>query len=85
MVATLTSADRQAIWSKFMEEASRLWLGVNLSKLELRAAVDATDNWINSNAASFNTALPVEARTNLTTKQKWELFLLVARRRWEVE
>lgn len=83
-MATLTSADRQAIWSEFMETASQEWQEISLTKPELRAAVDATDSWIDSHAASFNSALPLEARNSLTAKQKVELFLLVARQRWEV-
>ena len=83
-MAVLTSADRQAIWSEFMETGSREWQEIGLLKPELRAAVDAADAWIDSNSASFNAALPTTARTNLTTKQKVRLFLLVAKQRWEV-
>ena len=53
-------------------------------KLDLRAAVFAVDDWIESNQGSFNAALPLPARTALSAKQKVELFLAVAKRRFEV-
>lgn len=52
-----------------------------LTKADLRAAVDATDQWIDDNASAFNTALPLAARTNLTAAQKTFLFCYVALRR----
>jgi hypothetical protein len=51
----------------------------------MRAAVDATDDWIEANQASFNSALPLPARTALTSKQKVRLFLSVAQMRFNVE
>ena len=57
----------------------------NLIKSDLRAAVDATDNWIDLNQAAFNTALPIIARTNLSTAQKTLLFCAVALMRVSVE
>lgn len=62
------------------------WLRRNLescsfSKGDLRAAVDATDTWIDSNQASFNSALPAAFRTNASLAQKTLLFCYVAMRR----
>ncbi|KKK66971.1 hypothetical protein LCGC14_2958740 [marine sediment metagenome] len=80
MVA-LTDGDRFALWADYMrvndEETS-------LIKPELRAAVDATDDWIEANKASFNSALPLPARTSLTARQKARLFMAVAGRKFEV-
>jgi len=50
----------------------------------LQAAVDAVDGWLDANAASLNAAIPVEARTTLTVKQKAQLLVYVIRRRFEV-
>jgi hypothetical protein len=50
-------------------------------KGDVLAAVNATDQWIEDNAAAFNTALPVAFRTNATAPQKTILFCLVAMRR----
>jgi hypothetical protein len=55
-----------------------------VTKAQLRAAIDATDAWIDSNAASFNSALPTAARNALTARQKAALFMFVASRRFGV-
>jgi hypothetical protein len=52
-----------------------------VTKTDLRAAVDATDQWIEDNQAAFNTALPLAARNGLTLAQKTLLFCYVAMRR----
>lgn len=49
---------------------------------DLLAAVAATDDWIVANAVAFNQALPLPARTTLTTRQKAWIFSLVQRRRY---
>lgn len=84
-MAVLTDADRKAIYAKFMSDSSsdHDHLG-NMLKADLRALVDAVDQWIDDNAAAFNTALPEPGKTELTTKQKVKLFVEVAERRWEV-
>ncbi len=55
--------------------------GCAFTKTDLRAAVDAADTWIDSNASSFNTALPVAFRTNASLAQKTLLLCYVAMRR----
>lgn len=84
-MAALTNANRKALWAQFMEQASaeREPLA-GMEKADLRAAVDAIDDWIEANAASFNRALPQPARSALTVSQKLRLFMEVARRRLEV-
>jgi len=52
-----------------------------MTKADVRAAVNACDDFIDTNAAAFNTALPTAARTNLTAQQKLLLFCYVAMRR----
>lgn len=83
-MALLTNQDRRELWAKFMREASAIWEKLGLSKSDLRAAVDATDQWIEDNQASFNQAIPLPARTALTQKQKVRLFMEVAKRKYEV-
>jgi len=53
----------------------------HLDKVELRAAVDAIDDWADTNAASFNIALPLQYRTSATADQKALLFAAVLMRR----
>lgn len=52
-----------------------------VTKADLKAAVDATDDWIEANQASVNTALPQPFRGTATTAQKTFLFCYVAMRR----
>ena len=84
-MAALSDADRNAIYAKFMSESSsdHDHLG-DMLKVDLRAVVNAVDQWIDDNAASFNNALPQPGQTELTTKQKVKIFVEVAERRWEV-
>ena len=51
------------------------------TKAQLRAALDATDAWIEANAAAYNTALPAQFRTAASATQKTLLFCYVALRR----
>jgi len=81
----LTNDDRRALWAEFMKVASSAHEPLALSKADLRAAVDAIDGWIDANAASFNAAIPLPARTALTMRQKLRLFVAILKRRWEVE
>jgi len=55
-----------------------------VAKPDLRAAVNAMDQWIDDNATAFNLAIPQPARGVLTTRQKAWLFSLVIKRRFEV-
>lgn len=82
-MAVLPVAIRQEIWADFMRRFSsrREPIGA-LSKADLQAAVNATDGWIDTNAAAFNLALPIAARNALSAAQKAELFSLVALRRY---
>lgn len=54
---------------------------IAVNKAELRAAVNAADQWVSDNAASFNAALPAAARNGLTAAQKaWLLSGVLAHR-----
>ena len=49
---------------------------------EIKAAADATDQWIDDNQGSFNTALPAgDFKSNATVAQKTILFAYVAFKR----
>jgi hypothetical protein len=59
---------------------------VNLiTKPDLREAVDAADAWVDSNAASFNAALPETFRTNATQSQKSLLLVAVVLMRFDIK
>lgn len=75
----LDAEGRRRTWAQLMRSAD---LGsVSITKADLRAAVDATDDWIEANSASYNQALPQPARSSLTADQKTLVFVYVALRR----
>lgn len=81
-MAVLSQADRFAAWAAFMQDESQERQGMALVKADLRAAIDAADDWADANAASFNTAIPLPARTALTARQKAKLLAMVLQRRY---
>lgn len=84
-MAALSSPDRVAVGAAFQADASLAREGFGaLVKADIQAAVNAVDDWVVSNAASFNTAIPVAARTALTPAQKARLLAYVVKRRYDV-
>lgn len=81
-MAVLIEQDRLEIWSSYMRDSS-VGAMAALTKPQLRAAVDAADDWANSNATAFNSALPVAARNALTGPQKALLLSYVINKRWQ--
>lgn len=81
-MAVLSNGERAAISAEYQREISTAAEPISIVKADLRAAVDAADSWVDSNASSFNTALPVAARTNLTSSQKARLLMFVVARRF---
>lgn len=81
-MAVLSDSERLASWREIMNTLSQSRLSCSLTKDQLWAAVDAADNWINSNAASYNSALPAVARTGLSAKQKALILAVVIMRRY---
>lgn len=82
-MAVLSDNDRSALWLDLMREFSRDRdvLGA-LTKAELRAAVNGIDDYLSTNAAAINTAIPQPARGVLTTAQKARLLNAVVRQRY---
>ena len=81
-MAVLSAGDRQAVNADYQRDVSSERGQFNgLTKADLLAAVAAIDQWIEDNTTSFNQAIPLPARTALTTVQKSELFLRVLKRR----
>jgi hypothetical protein len=65
-----------------MTDCSQRLEGLGLLKTDLRAAVNAIDAFLNTNAAALNTAIPQPARSALTTAQKARLLMFVIQRRY---
>jgi molybdopterin-guanine dinucleotide biosynthesis protein len=83
-MAVLPDNERLALWADLMREMSAAGEAVSITKADLRAALNAADAWADSNAASYNTAIPQPARNALTARQKARLLMYVIRRRYEV-
>lgn len=77
-MAVLSDSERAACWRSAMD---RVYDIGSIVKADLRAAVDAVDQWADDNAASFNAAIPQPARGALTVKQKAALLMIVVGRR----
>lgn len=81
-MAVLDATNRARALAQAMRDLPavlRPWPAV--TKPDLLAALVATDEWIEANAASFNSALSQPARSALTAEQKTFLFCYVALRR----
>jgi len=81
-MATLTVQQRGEVHAALMGEASNDREVISLTKVQLLAALVAADDWLDTNAAAFNSALPVAARVGLTARQKARLLMAVAQRRF---
>jgi hypothetical protein len=84
-MAALPTADRARIWRGLQRQWSAQQETVGVMKADLLAAVNAADDWVDANAASFNSALPAAARTNLTAAQKSLLLCAVVLLRFNLE
>jgi len=83
-MAILSNVDRIQLWKEFMDESSSVRDPLDLTKADLRAAVDGLDDWLEANAAAVNQAIPQPARGSLTAKQKARLLVFVIKQRFRV-
>ncbi len=77
----LDEGERTDAWARFMQDNTE---DTPFTKPELRDAVDATDDWIEDNQASYVAALPAPFRTQSTLAQKVQLFTYVTAKRFGV-
>ena len=78
-MAILSTADRQRVYRGLMRlPVEEFGSAPNVLKADLFDAVAATDQWIDDNGASFNSALPAPFRNNASLAQKTLLFCAVA-------
>jgi hypothetical protein len=82
-MAALSDLERLHLYERIMREFSDRALPCGIKKPELRAAVNAADQWIDDNASSFNAALPQPARGTLSAKQKALILMLIIARRFD--
>ena len=76
-VALLTLDKRMRIRQLMGEAISTNRELFNVEKPAFDAAIEAVDQWVENNAASYNLSLPLQVRTVLTTSQKSMLLLYV--------
>lgn len=79
-MSTIATQDRADCSADYQRQEADGFAG--LLKADIQAAVDAADGWVSANSASYNTALPLTARTALTAKQKAKLLMLVIAKRY---
>lgn len=82
-MAVLNEANRFALWADYMRNFPE-GESCAVTKTELRAAVDGLDDFLNTNAANINAAIPQPARAALTIVQKARLLVWVIRKRYDI-
>jgi len=81
-MAVMTDTDRHRAAMQWMRERVRLATNLaGLTKIDLRSAVNDTDDWIEAAQGSFNTALPEPFKSTANVTDKTLLFCYVALRR----
>lgn len=68
-MAVLSDSDRAQLTADFMRDPLRC-NGLPITKADLRAVINAADDWADANATAFNSALPQPGRSAMTLKQK---------------
>ena len=81
-MATLADGARLEVWAELMRKWSADGQAVGVTKPDLRAAVNAVDDFMHANASAINNAIPQPARAALTTQQKAILLQFVVQRRY---
>lgn len=79
-MAVLSDNDRAEVWAQWMRDNADT-VGA-MTKSDLRAAANALDDFLNTNATAINNAIPQPARGVLSTSQKARLLMLVIQRRY---
>lgn len=78
-MAVLPDGERLAVWAQWMRLNTA---ACAITKVDLRAAVNALDDFLENNAAAINTAIPQPARGSLSSAQKAQILAYVALRRY---
>jgi len=77
-MAAMSTAERVRAWAQFQRDGN---CPGAIGKADLQAAVDAVDDWVETNAVAYNLALPLAFRTAATAAQKALLLTYVLERR----
>jgi hypothetical protein len=79
-VAVMNAQDLARTVAQYMREQVAI-ITPSLTKVDLRAAVAAADQWASDNANGYNSALPVPFRTTASAVEKAMLLAYVVMRR----
>lgn len=69
-MAVLPEATRSRLHQWIMQRISALGSSTSATKSEWRQLIDAADDFVNSNASSYNTSIPAGVRAKFTSDQK---------------
>jgi predicted lipase len=83
-MAIMQEPDRTEVRSKIAQYLSKKREPINLTKGELKSAIDGVDQYLFENELLINQAIPQPARSELTKQQKALLMAYVTLRRYEV-
>lgn len=80
-MAVLSDTDRKRARTWLLRTLQESATDAGFSKAQLDAALDAADAWVDTNAAAYNSALPLPFRTGASAALKALLITAVAARR----
>jgi len=78
-MALMSAIERFRCWAQYMRDLPGPF--GTASKADIRAAVDAVDQWVEDNQTTYNLALPLAFRNAATPTQKALLLCYVVMRR----
>lgn len=81
-MALLSDADRVEVTARWMRE-NDMETGL-VTKADIRAFINAVDQWAEDNAVEYNLAIPLPARVQLNAAQKSRGLALVIEQRFRV-
>ena len=84
-MAVLSDTDRARISAGLMRSPDLFGAVPNILKQDLLAAVDAADDWVNANTASYVAGLPEPFKTRSNTNQKSLLLIAVILMRFNLD
>jgi hypothetical protein len=80
-MANMTEPQLTEAWAEFMRAIPNSE-NYSITKQDLKAAVNAVDQWVSDNASSYNNALPTAARNAMSVTEKARLLQYVTQKRY---
>jgi hypothetical protein len=84
-MAVLTTAEKDALFLKLMSDYSRVCEALpNMVKQDIKDGITDIDQWVEDNKISYNNALPIKLKNNMTDRQKAIFLAEVVQKKGEV-